>query len=422
MLTKLTFTITALFMCLSSIRAQSNLAYLEKNKADVTASFTKGALLDRAFFDHQIFWLGEIHGVQKPQELDLNLLKLLNSQAGVHTYVAEVDFAKAYFLNQYLKTGNEKLLDTIFADWNQQYAQWANKDFQQKIRNIRKLNQTLPAARKIQFAGIDKIHNPVLVADYFNEVLLTHNLSNLKPRFSMLTALLRKPKTDSLVALEAKQLLEKLNQENNQGYYKPAYNQIIFALQNCANLTSAGRETTLYKNFKYMYQQLNWSKEKLYGFWGFFHVLQAKTNGGKGTSFTTALLNDNELNLKGKIVSIACLYSESKMMMPTAFLPPMWADKGKRYTAVDKFNNDGDLMNIGNLKPFKEASQPGTATLFKLNAAGSPFLTEKVEIKYNAFMPKEQQMMLNEEGKFLADYFQYLILIRNSAATTPIAN
>lgn len=411
----------ALYFC-SAVHAQSVTEYLNQNKVDVTTGISKGGILNREFFNHQVFLLGEIHGVQKPQEIDLHLLTLLNKEAGVRTYVAEVDFAKAYFLNQYLQTGNESLLDTIFADWDKQTAQWANKDFQQKIRNIRKLNQTLPAGKTISFVGIDQIHNPALAARYFNEVLAGRNLNTLKPRFEKLITLLRTPGTDSLIATEAKQLLNQLNSQNNQGFNRPVYNQIVFGLEVCAAKTSKSREKTIYNNFKYLYKQLNWNKEKVYGFWGFFHVLQSKTNGGKGQSFTNALLSDADLNLKGKIVSMACLYSGSKMMMPTASMPQMWAEQGKRYSAVSQFNNDGPLMMVNNLTPFKEASQPNTATLFKLDGAGSPFLTEKADIKYNAFMPREQQILLDEEGKFMANYFQYLILIRNSAATTPINN
>jgi hypothetical protein len=421
MLQKFTLFLTLLIAGLNTY-AQPQNQYLNNHKADVTTGITASDVLDKDFFNHQVFLLGEIHGVQKPQELDFNLLKLLNNKAGVTTYVAEFDFAKAYFLNQYLQTGNEKLIDTVFADWNAQNAQWANIDFQQKIRNIRQLNMTLPAAKKITFVGIDQIQNPALAADFFEAVLSSHNLQNLKPRFTNLITLLRKPKSDTLLASAASQLLDKLNTENNQGYYRPVYNQILFALKNCTNSTARSRETVLYNNFKYLYKQLGWSKQKLYGFWGFAHVLQAKTNSGKARSFAVALLNDTELDLKGKIVSIACLYSESKMMMPTAFLPPMIQEKGKRYSAITQFNNDGPLMNITNLVPFKAVSQPNTATLFKLDGKDSPYFTEKADIKYGAFMPKNQQIMLDEEGKYLADYFQYLILIRNSPATTPLVN
>ncbi|WP_216690549.1 hypothetical protein [Hymenobacter siberiensis] len=74
-------------------------------------------LFDETFYDNQLFLLGEAHGVQRPQELDFALLKHLNQRAGVRTYVAEVDCAKAYYLNEYLRTGDAATLDLVFRSW-----------------------------------------------------------------------------------------------------------------------------------------------------------------------------------------------------------------------------------------------------------------------------------------------------------------
>ena len=40
-------------------------------------------LFDPKFYDNQLFLLGEAHGVQRPQALDLALLQHLNQRAGV---------------------------------------------------------------------------------------------------------------------------------------------------------------------------------------------------------------------------------------------------------------------------------------------------------------------------------------------------
>lgn len=402
-----------------SSQAQSPADYIATLKQDITDTITESGILNAGFFNHSLFLLGESHGIQKPQQLDFNLLKLLQAKAGVHTYVGEFDFAKAYYLNQYLQTGNEKLLDTVFSDWVTHYEQWGNKDFQQKIRNIRALNKTLPAARQIRFAGIDRVHNPGLVADYFTEVLQQGNVKPLLPRFAPLINQLRMG-NDSVAAAEAQRLLTSLNSQNNQGFKQSIYQSLLYGLYVCSAMHTTGREVALYNNFKYLYQQLNWKGEKLYGFWGFAHVMQARTNGGKGTSFAIMLQNDSSLNLKGKIVSIACLYSGSKIMLPTQFLPPMWQDKDKRYTASDKFNNDSDMMNISLLSYFKEATQPGRTTLFQLAGNGSPFTNQKITVTYSPFMPPNQQMQFDEAGKYLTDYMQYLILVRDSPATRPI--
>ena len=88
---------------------------------------------DAAFYGNQLFLLGEAHGVQRPQEIDLALLKHLNERAGVRTCVAEIDCAKAYYLNEYLRTGDEATLDLVFRSWVAETAQWANQDLRIKF-------------------------------------------------------------------------------------------------------------------------------------------------------------------------------------------------------------------------------------------------------------------------------------------------
>ena len=55
--------------------------------------------------------------MQRPQELDFVLLKHLNQRAGVRIYVAEVDCAKAYYLNEYKRTGQDSTLRLVFRSW-----------------------------------------------------------------------------------------------------------------------------------------------------------------------------------------------------------------------------------------------------------------------------------------------------------------
>ena len=42
------------------------------------------------------------------------------------TYVAEVDCAKAYYLNEYLRTEQDSTLRLVFRSWVASQAQWGN--------------------------------------------------------------------------------------------------------------------------------------------------------------------------------------------------------------------------------------------------------------------------------------------------------
>ncbi|AMR26226.1 hypothetical protein A0257_03370 [Hymenobacter psoromatis] len=127
-------------------------------------------LFDKDFYRNKVFLLGESHGVQRLQDVDFALLRHLNQRADVRHYLAEVDCAKAYYLNDYLHTGNETTLARVFASWVREQAQWGNAGFMAKIRRIRGLNQTLPPARRIQFVGIDGVQDYALLADYLHDL------------------------------------------------------------------------------------------------------------------------------------------------------------------------------------------------------------------------------------------------------------
>lgn len=404
----------------STMKSQSIDTYLANHSITLSDAIEPGTVLDKDFFSNQIFLMGESHGIRQPQEIDFNFLKLLNQKVGLHTYIAEIDFAKAWYLNKYLKTGDERCLDTVFADWIRNDAQWANQDFKEKIRKIRMLNKKLSSAKKIQFAGIDQIHNPVLAADYFQDFANKNKFLLKESGFNNLMTLLRTHKQDSLIVQESQTLLRKLN--GNKDFLKISdaeRSNLIYALTNCSKIGSS-REKVIFENFKNRYKELNWAQEKLYGLWGFFHVLQAKANGGKSLSFTYMLLNDPELNLKGKIASIGLLYINCQMALPTRFMPPALQDKGKHYTVSSDMNYDGPLTKFEFIEDFKNASVPNSSTLFKINGTESPFLKQPVRITYSPMMPAQQRMQLDEPQKNTADYFQYIILVRNSPAVTTI--
>ena len=47
---------------------------------------------------------------------------------------------KAYYLNEYLRTGEEATLKQVFRSWERETAQWANKDFFSKLQKLQQWN------------------------------------------------------------------------------------------------------------------------------------------------------------------------------------------------------------------------------------------------------------------------------------------
>ena len=338
---------------LSGWAQSDSISYREIPKEEILAgSADNFKLFDEAFYQNQLFLLGESHGVQKPQEVDFELLKHLNQKVGVRYYIAEVDATKAYYMNQYLKTGDDATLRKVFRSWVENKAQWANNDFFRKIQRIRALNQTLPANRQIQFVGIDRIHDNKLVAEHLTQLIQGKKL----PKASQ-------PLADSLMQRLGRPFADRREDEP-------------------AGAWVAGGDVDRAKPF-------------------------------------ACLVKESDLYLHDKVVSITFSYLDSYSMVPTAYLPPFWQDKGKTYTRLDKFNQDSELMHTEGIDAMRAATRPNSLTLFALDRPGSFARKTPIRIKYAPYMPKTQQMQFDPAHP-TTDYFQYVILVRNSDMTEPM--
>jgi hypothetical protein len=377
-------------------------------------------LFDRAFYQNKVFLLGESHGVQRLQEVDFALLRHLNQHAGVRRYLAEVDCAKAYYLNQYLHTGDEGTLDRVFASWVREQAQWGNADFRAKIVRIRHLNQTLPASRRIEFIGIDGVQDFALLADYLRDLRATGRplpLALATGLDSVQATLRTQPGQAAGLALRLQQALAQAAPAARRALGSQAYAEVQHALTNVGYArTLPGREQQLFANYQAALPLWHLTHEKLYGLWGLGHVPQQK-----GLNFNSLAAYIRHSNLPGhdKIASILSTYSGCQMLMPSASLPAPWRTPGQLFSVVDKFNHDGPLVRLQGLEELKARTQPGSTTLVRLDAPGTAAHRLSVQLSYAPGLPASQQMQFDPAQPATA-YVQYLLLVRDSGAVQPL--
>ncbi|MGI4873286.1 MAG: hypothetical protein ACRYFX_19160 [Janthinobacterium lividum] len=372
---------------------------------------TNFRLFPSAFYANQLFLLGEAHGVAKPQEVDFDLLRHLNERAGVRYYLAEVDAAKAFFLNEYLRTGQDSTLRRVFASWVATNAQWANQDFLNKIKKIRTLNATLPARRQIHFLGIDEMQDATLVAAGLRALLPPAAPAGVRQAIDSVAALLGQPLTSRLAAT-ARRASAALAQAHHT---VPAatYDELTAILAEATDYPSRqGREVALFTNFERLLQTKRLRHEKLYGMWGLYHVLQRPLLNG-GAAFA-AQVRASSLPLHHKVASVLCVFAGCQMLYPTAALPAPLQAAGQRYTVTSMFNHDGPLVTINGLAALKARTAPTSLTLLPL--AGPQALA----VRYAPGLPADQQLRFNPQVP-ACDYVQYLVLVRGSGAVTPLA-
>ncbi|MDQ6529473.1 hypothetical protein [Flavobacterium sp. LHD-85] len=171
--------------------------------------------------------------------------------------------------------------------------------------------------------------------------------------------------------------------------------------------SKGSRDEAMVSNFKNAVQEMHLENEKFYGLFGYFHALQKKTESGRATF--AAGLKDSGI----KVTSFVSYTIDSEMYLPKN--PQFPTPKNEK---IDWINADGPLMLVKGINDLKELSKPESITLFKLNSKNSPYLKSQnlITVKSRAF--GENIVPLKDASA--ADYFQYVFLLRNSAALTKL--
>lgn len=384
--------------------------YLSKNAENIDfKSEANWKILNEDVQKNQLIILGESHGAQNTQLIDFNLLKYLNKTVGTKNYIAELDYAQAENINNYLKTGNEKFLKTVFRYLVKIHAQWGNQDFYDKIVKVKNLNKTLSKDKRISFTGIDVVqdHEEYLkliqkIINGKNSTLLDSLKMNINQPYDYANMA-----SVSFFAEKLSQTIERneVAFQNLLGNDYPLFKYLIKNLSYDNKSAGIRRPEGIYRNFKDLYLMKHLENKKLYGMWGFFHahLVPFQYVGG---DFISKLV-DSDHPIAKKIISIIALPIDSKYNV--------WNDETKSWDKKPFSYDNDSLLKVEGIEDLKELTLPNSATLFKLNSTASPFL--KSGRLLNGISP---------QGKLVGDFTnsdlgnQYIILLRNSDWLHPL--
>jgi hypothetical protein len=302
--------------------------------------------LPDAVYRARLILLGESHGSAAPQAIDLQLLKELNRRVGLKDYLAEIDPVQAERFNRYLATGDETDLDRVFDVWTNS-AQWGNQLFEDKIRKIRALNQTLPAGKRVRFWGLDAIQDWPLLIDWLKAAGATPD-----------PAAFAEAKTEKAKAALALTWLDgsKGGDPATRAALKVGLTQRI----------AGNRESTIFAGYQHLVVSGALGERPAYGLWGVYHVLQASVN--NAPPFATRV-RQSTLPAAKSIVSIGLVLLDSAVVIPA----PM--PGGVKMLRMDQFNIDGPIIKVEGSADLRAATTPSSLTLFDLAAPGSPYAT-----------------------------------------------
>jgi hypothetical protein len=337
----------------------------------------------------RLILMGESHGSAAPQALDLQLLKDLNKRAGLKDYVAELDAVQAERFNRYLTTGDEADLDRVFDLWTNS-AQWGNTLFEDKVRKIRAFNQTLPAARRVRFWGLDAIQDWPLLIDWLTAAGATPDKTAL----------------DAAKGEKAKSALALTWLDASKGGDPVTRAALKIALTQRAG--GGNRESVIFAAYEHLVTSGALGDRPAYGLWGVYHVLQAGVN--NAPPFATRV-RQSSLPAAKSMVSIGLVLLDSAVVIPA----PM--PGGVKMLRMDQFNIDGPMVKVEGSADLRAATTPSSLTLFDLAAPGSPYLTSpdfvavKTSIGQN-FVPDDPKAPA-------ADYLRIAGVVRGSDWAPP---
>jgi len=362
--------------------------YLENNYVELT-DFSSIPILDANIEKHQLFLVGEEHGVGMNQDIQFKLLQYFNEKGGVKYVILEFPQSFATKINRYIINGEEAYLDSAFTPLKGTDG-WT-VEFQNFYTNIYNYNKTLIESEKIRCVGIDVEHQSGAAIKLLKTVLPNKEIPS--EIVSVITKL-QNAEPDILNHKSGWELANILTHslQNNTTIYKTylgdRYFEFHSILNNIANgellyvtKTQKGRmaynsvrDSLMYNNV--IVFQEEFPQEKACGFWGQTHVFREKF---LNTNFLAYYLDQNNPTYKGKVLSILFNYYQCKMIKRPDY---------KTSTYNGPFQNKIFDFYTGD-----------TPTLFYLDKNDSPFQTFRFSPLYSCGTAK---------------LVQYVLLIKNS--------
>lgn len=337
------------------------------------------------FYAGKLFLLGESHGSAAPQVLDLELLTHLNLRMGLTDYVAEVDPVQAAHLNDYLDSGDEAVLDRVFDLWNSG-SQWANVAFQEKVRGIRALNQSLSDERRVRFHGLDAIQDwPLLV-------------QTLQARGVDIDA-------EALQAAKGGAARARITADalQDSGDESDAY--LLAALRRQAD--GMDREGTIFGNYAHLVVAGPLLDRPAYGLWGLAHVLQQPVN---ATTYWAGRVRESGLSSASGVRSIAMYGLDSAAQFPVP-LPT-----GVAWVRFAESNVDGPVVKLSGSANLRAASGPRRIMIFSLDGPQSPYRSGQELV---ALVSSMDAGLTPARDAPTTDFVQYVGVYRDSDWTVP---
>ncbi len=362
---------------------------------------TELMLLESDLENKSIFLTGEVHDVEANHILKMDFLKYFKEKTDFKYYLCEMSYSSSYFMNQYLESGDKVILEQVYktSEWTKEYySHWIE---------LYEYNSHLNDDQKIQVIGIDIEHDFIKSYRFLEAILpekevpveIKESIALLKETYELLKSSFQnkykapKNATILLADIEENRTVYMDYLEDDFIYFELVIQNVLYSQeaykQNYDMVEwNNTRDLMIYENFMKIDALL--PPSKYFGQWGLGHIFQHKD---KDIMWFASYLNSNESKYKDKVLSIAYNYINCDVMETDA----------------------GSTTPLNFAFPFvilveTQDLYNGDYILYKLNNSD----TNRPKIPMFHVFTGE---VLEED---IAEFVQYLVLIKNSDASQPL--
>ena len=405
--------ITSLVFTTSLLKAQSKKDYLEDHRYDL--------LSDDFNFPEQDFTIvgfGAVHGSADTYKAELILLRSLISRGLLAYYIPETNYSQAHFFNKFLQNGDTALLKELSAWFQTIVVQEGTIETYQHWQNIKKLNDKVPVANKIEVVGLD------IIEEYKFPILhileLTESSTGSWPVLEKLEEIASTDTTSYRVSSNSYsyKILKRFVEDyrvRRAKYQKFIQDTIVFnhLIKNIEYtfLESFERDEVIFNNYADLSKTYNFERKRQFAKYGFNHLLKSLE---RDTPSFFARLVDS-IYAHHEVVTVMGYLTNSEVLWDK-----IYDEEGNYQTyTIEQGYGIGDYWKeyFRGIKYLKRAKL-SDITLFRLNATNSPYDQGTDLVKVNSLFKRAHNRSLHD--KSTTDFIDYAVLISNSKAQTPI--
>ena len=396
----------ALIVKLNAQSKKEYVQYLKNNSLDIkNPDADWNLVLDSSFYNNDFFWVGETHAIKFSYDAEWILFRHLHEKTGFKYYLLEAGYISELYLNRYLETGDEHYLNMDFN--SKKGTMGCNMDAYEFYRKMYKYNQELPKEQRVEFVSIDIEHQYDETDKYIRSLFENHDVpkdtSDFVNIFLNTRGNYKNIYKTLFVDLHSDPAKYKSILTSDYPVFWYLVRNINYCFQAYEVRNSPDREqwnrtrdSLMFENYKIRLLTHDFKNSKVFAYFGTNHCYLENS---KNTRWIASLIKNSNPAIKS--ASIMMLYSACKAMRP-AWLNPKYKRKSskenKDYVNVAM---DNDSKNL-----HRKASR-GDYTLFNITNTATTFKSSKI--------------FLNDidNDKFMRDYFQYILLIKDSPPSLP---